>query len=292
MPQGPQETRFWLTNMVGWHDFTVDEVKLATGMTPQAIEAGLAEWRIKPGMRPARKAGEDIQIQPYPGGRHPRIGFLDGAIDPQRETKFSVFLPWEGAGYAVVDVPEAIWSNLGLTYLAHRHIPTIWEKQGVAMKPMEWERLEHGLRLKRTLPNGIEFQTKIEPGAQRVLMELSMKNGSDKGLKDLRVQNCVMLKMARGFEPQDNANKLLQKPYAACSNKEGDRWIITAWGDCDRMWANAPCPCMHSDPKFPDCGPGESRTLRGGLWFYEGRDIKGELKRLEGEDWRTAKMKF
>ena len=23
---------------------------------------------------------------PYPGGRHPRIGFLEGAVDPQRET--------------------------------------------------------------------------------------------------------------------------------------------------------------------------------------------------------------
>ena len=68
---------------------------------------------------------------PYPGGRHPRIGFLEGAIDPQRETKLSVFTPWHDSSYVVADVPEAIWSNLGLTYLAHTHIPTIWTAQKI-----------------------------------------------------------------------------------------------------------------------------------------------------------------
>ena len=64
-------------------------------------------------------------------GRHPRIGFLDGAIRPQRETKISVFTPWDPHSYVVVDVPEAIWSNLGLTYLAHTHIDTVWTKKKI-----------------------------------------------------------------------------------------------------------------------------------------------------------------
>lgn len=64
---------------------------------------------------------------------HPRRGFLDGAIDPQRETKVSIFPPWSGGGYVVVDVPEAIFSDLGLTYLAHTHIPTIWDSQSIEL---------------------------------------------------------------------------------------------------------------------------------------------------------------
>ena len=45
---------------------------------------------------------------PYPGGRHPRLGFLDGAIRPQRETKVSVFAPWE----RVVDTSRGIeWAT-------------------------------------------------------------------------------------------------------------------------------------------------------------------------------------
>jgi hypothetical protein len=50
-------------------------------------------------------------VLPYPGGRHPRIGFLDGAVNPQRETKISVSTPWDEQSYVVVDLPEAIWSN-------------------------------------------------------------------------------------------------------------------------------------------------------------------------------------
>ncbi len=48
-----------------------------------------------PGERPRRKAGEPLLVRPYPGGRHPRIGFLEGAVEPQRETKVSVCSPWD-----------------------------------------------------------------------------------------------------------------------------------------------------------------------------------------------------
>jgi hypothetical protein len=59
--------------------------------------------------RPVRKEGEPLLVLPYPGGRHPRVGFRDGSIRPQRETKASVFAPWADGGYAVADVPEAVW---------------------------------------------------------------------------------------------------------------------------------------------------------------------------------------
>jgi hypothetical protein len=36
---------------------------------------------------------------------------------------------------------------------------------------------------------------------------------------------------------------------------------------------------MHSDPIFPDCQPGKTVRVRGGLWFYEGDDIYGEIER-------------
>jgi hypothetical protein len=41
-------------------------------------------------------------------------------------------------------------------------------------------------------------------------------------------------------------------------------------------------PCLHSDPKFPDCKPGETAALHGWMSFYEGNDIDAELKRIEG----------
>ena len=123
-------------------------------------------------------------------------------------------------------------------------------------------------------------------------MKLTLTNGSTEMLTDLRVQNCVMLKGAKGFDRQTNDNKLMQSPYVACKNETGDRWIITAWQPIHRPWANPPCPCLHADPKFPDCPPSETRTLHGWLSFYEGKDIQGELKRLDGLSWdRDAEAK-
>ena len=142
-----------------------------------------------------------VRVSPYPGGRHPRVGFLEGAIDPQRETKFTAFTPWDPDSYVVVDVPEAVWSNLGLTYLAHTHIQTHWDKQGIKLPMQEWT--QHGdgtLTHERTLPNGIEFGARIVPRGEHVEMELWLKNGTAEKLTNLRIQNCVMLKGANGFK--------------------------------------------------------------------------------------------
>ena len=226
---------------------------------------------------------------PYPGGRHPRIGFLEGAIRPQRETKISVFAPWDETSYVVADVPEAIWSNLGLTYLAHTHVPTVWTKAGVALPPLEWTRHADGtLAFERRLPNGIRFGTKVRPTPQAVRMEMWLFNGTSEPLSDLRVQNCVMLKGAAGFVDQTNDNKLFHPPYAACRSTDGRRWIITAWTPCQRAWGNAKCPCLHSDPQFPDCPSGQTERLHGWLSFYEGDKIEDELRRIDQTGWREG----
>jgi hypothetical protein len=283
------DLRSWLTNMVGYHRFTLEEVRSATGLTLPEIDAAIKRFDIAPGRVPPRGPGDPLVVLPYPGGRHPRIGFLEGAIDPQRETKISVFTPWADGGYVVADVPEAIWSNLGLTYLAHTHVPTLWSKQNIELEKLEWTWLPGGqLQCERTLPNGIRFGTLVRPTSEVVRMEMWLFNGTPATLSDLRVQNCVMLKGAIGFAEQTNDNKVLESPYAACRNAEGNRWVISAWEPCQRVWANKPCPCLHSDPQFPDCPPGETRRLRGWLSFYEGTDIRGEFRRIDSLGWRNA----
>jgi hypothetical protein len=109
-----------------------------------------------------------------------------------------------------------------------------------------------------------------------------LTNGTDKLLTDLKVQDCVRHKGARGSAAQTNTNKLIRKPYVACRSDDGRRWIVAAWEPCDRPWANWLCPCLHSDPKFPDCPPGASVRVHGGSWFYEGREIEAELRRIDG----------
>ncbi|MCK4293365.1 MAG: hypothetical protein KAY65_09225 [Planctomycetes bacterium] len=286
VPSTDADLRYWLGNMVWYHRFTNEEITAATGLVETEIEESKRKFDIRADNRPEQAKGAPILVLPYPGGRHPRIGFLEGAIEPQRETKLSVFTPWDANSYVVVDVPEAIWSNLGLTYLAHTHIDTIWTKQGIELEKLEWNRYPDGrLDIERKLPNGIAFGVKVRPTKDAVLMEMRLTNGTDKKLTGLRIQNCVMTKMAKGFEQQTNENKVLQNPYAACRSSGGKRWIITAWEGCHRTWANERPPCFHSDPKFPDLEPGQTARLRGRLSFYEGTDIEGEFKRIEPTGW-------
>lgn len=282
-PADQAELRYWLENMVWHHRFSVDEVRRATGLAVGEIEAALARFKISEATRPATN-GDVVKVLPYPGGRHPRTGFLDGALDPKRETKVSVFTPWDAASYVVVDVPEAICSKPGLLYLAHTHVPTRWSKQGVTLPRLEWTRAADGtLECERTLPNNVTFGAKVTPQRDGVRFALWLSNGSDELLTDLRVQNCVMLKAAAGFSAQTSQNKRIESPIAAVQSEDGKRWIITAWTECNRAWANPPVPCLHSDPKFPDCAPGETKRLQGSLWFYEGDVIDAELVRLKAQ---------
>ena len=132
--QGGNDERRWLSNMVVHHGFSAEEIRDATGVTIEKAK----EWARQYAGEPKKRGDkEPLKVLPYPGGRHPRIGFLEGAIDPQRETKLSIFTPWDERSYVVADVPEAIWSNLGLTYLAHKHIDTIWTKQGIELPKLE-----------------------------------------------------------------------------------------------------------------------------------------------------------
>jgi hypothetical protein len=286
-PASDRELQQWLKNMVWYHHLTFDEMTGATGLTGDQLQSALSRLQISAADRPARPVGSPLLVLPYPGGRHPRIGFLDGAIRPQRETKLSVFTPWDADSYVVLDIPEAIWSNLGLTYLAHTHIPTIWDKQNVSLPKQEWRVAKDAAYVsERTLPNGIAFGTRVRSMPDHLEMDMWLTNGTDSTLTDLRVQNCVLLKAADGFAQQTNDNKYFSGPYVACHSADKRRWVITAWEPLHRSWANAPCPCLHSDPKFPDCAAGDTKRLRGWLSFYEGTDIDAEIARINATRWQ------
>jgi hypothetical protein len=278
--ESDDDLRYWLLNAQR-HALTDSEIAIALALPEPEVAATRERLKVKKNDELPAKKGL-LEVLPYPGGRHPRIGFLDGAIDPQRETKVSVFLPWDRASYVVVDLPEAIWSNLGLTYLAHTHVPTIWTRQGVELEQLEWQRGDdRTLRLERKLPNGIAYAARVEPQKDAVRMRLSLTNGTKEKLSDLRIQNCVMLKGAKDFAAQTNDNKVFRSPFVCVQSDDKRRWIITAWERCHRAWGNPPCPCLHSDPRFSDLAPGESEEITGWLWFYEGEDLDAELARLQ-----------
>ena len=246
---------------------------MATGLSLSDAEREIANRTSTQ----AESGSTEVRLLPYPGGRHPRRGFLDGAIDPQRETKISVFPPWKEGGYVVIDVPEAIFSNLGLIYLAHTHVPTIWDKQPTPLPRLEWSEIENGLSVRRDLPNGIVFKSTVTKTPSGVEMTIDLTNGTLEKLTGLRVQVCTMLKVAVGFQSQEPLESIIHDSLIAVRARGTDRWIITRWEPNQRVWQNPPVPCIHSDPIFPDCKPGETVSVSGSLRFYEGSDVRSEI---------------
>ena len=134
MEASRREARYWLENMLAVHRFSPTEAATVLGWTEAEVDTRAREWGLTTDPSPGAVPGGPVRLHPYPGGRHPRIGFLDGAIDPQRGTKLSLVPPWKDGGYVVLDLPEAIFSNLGLTFLAHTHIPTLWTREGIDIR--------------------------------------------------------------------------------------------------------------------------------------------------------------
>lgn len=256
------DQRYWLENMLHAHRYSTTEAAQVLGWSDDQVADARRD------VEPAPRQG--LKVLPYPGGRALRIGFREGAIDPLRGTKASVFLPWDTDQYVVVDLTEAIFSNIGLLFLAHTHIPTVWNEQNKIIDNVDWERAGGGIRSRWRLPNGVEFGASVAPEKGEVRMELWLTNGTDYPLSKLRTQICVLLKGAKDFNPQTNDNKIMGKTAAAVKSRNGSRWIVTEWERCGRTWGNALCPCIHSDPVLPDCAAGETVRVAGRLWFAKG----------------------
>lgn len=277
-----REPAYWLENMLVHHRYTLGEAALVLGWTAEEVQKKADELHINRDLIPQKTAGGLVRVLPYPGGREVRRGFTEANIDFQRGMKASVFLPWDATSYVVVDLPEAIFSNKRLLYLAHTHIPTIWDEQNVIIENIDWTREPDGsLKHERVLPNKIAFGASIKPRAGGVDMELWLRNGTDETLPGLRTQICDHLKGAPEFNEQTTTNKIFQSPSVAVHSAGGDRWILTTWERCGRAWGNQLVPCLHADPVLPDCAPGETVRVRGRLWFYEGKDVQQELAKAK-----------
>ncbi len=283
----------WLAIMKR-HRFTTAEMVAATGISESKLQTMLDLPNDDPFAQLARPATESLEVLPYPGGRHPRLGFRDGAIRPERETKVSVFSPWNRDQYVVLDIPEAIWMNhregKELLFLAHTHVPTFWDKQHQEVARSDWQSDGRGgWIVERRLPNGVRFGTRVQPTRTELRMRMWLVNGSRETLRGLRVQNCAMLAASGTFGVQTNENKLFRPPYAAVHDGSRKRWIIFAWRNAKRTWGNVQVPCLHSDPEFSSCEPGESSALAGWFSFYAGNNIEAELDRIDSLKWWETK---
>lgn len=263
---------YWVDNMRRFHGYEWNEVAQVTGHSVSEIQ------EVAKGLKEVIKLNDDVlTVLPYPGGRHPRIGALDSMIDPMRGTKLSIFLPWDKTQYVVLDLPEALFTQLGVNFLGHTHVPTIWDKQKITIDNSDWKMYHSGgYENSWALPNGVEVNVEVVPLAESVEMELIVYNGSDADMEFINGQVCIMLKGAHEFDLQTRDNKVLTDEIAAVRSEDGSRWILTQWEKLRRTWDNPKCPCVHFDPVLDPCKPGETVRVKGRIWFHEGKELPEE----------------
>jgi hypothetical protein len=308
-----QNLAFWLKNMKYDHKYTNEEMMLVTGMSSIELEEELSTLEAKmqqeiqseeqQGVRsfeqremksetgqeispemPGRTNTQRVKVRPYPGVRHPRINFKEGMLSPMRSTKVSIFLPWDPDEYVVLDLPEALFTQFGLTFLGHKHIPTLFDYQKIVLENRDWKITNEGsFHNIWDLPNKMRIGADIYPGIHELDLKLWLQNNTDSVLTDLQSQVCIMLKMATKFNGLHNDNKIFDSPVAAVRSNDGDYWIITAWNGGNHAWGNEDCPCLHSDPRLPDCKPGETVSVKGKIWFYNGTDIESKIGSIKKE---------
>lgn len=56
----------------------------------------------------------------------------------------------------------------------------------------------------------------------------------------------------------------------ATESPQGGRWVAFTWERNRVLFTNINCPCIHSQPTFPDCQPGRVVRNHGKILFHEG----------------------
>ena len=114
------ELRGWLISMLLHHRYTATEAGAALDMTAEQVNSAAKRLGIMNEFPRLRHPG----VLPYPGGRHPRTGFLDGAIRPQRETKVSLFAPGRTAATPWLTFPRRCGTTPGPAVVSCSTLPT------------------------------------------------------------------------------------------------------------------------------------------------------------------------
>jgi len=234
------------------------------------------------------------------------IRILPGQWRPHFEYEHIAWVspPWESEDYIWLDFPEAIFCNLGLLYLSHRHpdYPVVFPD----IVKVPWETLPDGIGFTRRLPGGIEFAGAVRrKEVSRVSLELSLRNNSDQPLTEITLQTCAYLRAIKEFAEYTSDNKFVHVPEAgwmrfekarktgredgrfrigwregpkaadlpviATLSNQAERLVAMTWYEATYSFVgNRRHPCMHADPFFPDLQPGRQASIRGELIFFEG----------------------
>lgn len=85
------------------------------------------------------------------------------------------------------------------------------------------------------------------------------------------------------------ADERCDASFIATESVGGGRVLGIAWESAYKVTSNHQFLCIHSDPIVPACPAGESRTVRGRVYFHEGsvEELYARARAEFGESWAT-----
>lgn len=214
---------------------------------------------------------------------------------------------WGSQDYAWLDFPECVNGDQGIFFLSNVYPdPTLDTLRHREFAPTRWQDEGNGLRVERTLPDGLRFGGTLRVADESsVAMELHIHNGTGASLTGIRLVPCLMLRTLQGFETCTGTNKFVYLegrgwtnldeahamenhpgrfpigdgrrgvgspwPLVAARGAEGSRMIVVTFlDDTHSLTGNPVMPCMHAHAAAGDLEPGASKTMEGRILFLEG----------------------
>lgn len=76
-------------------------------------------------------------------------------------------------------------------------------------------------------------------------------------------------------------------PFIATESTDGGKLVGIAWENTWKVMSNTQGPCIHADPVIPACAAGESASVRGKIYFFQGtaEELYERCRKDFGKSW-------
>lgn len=240
----------------------------------------------------------------------PRLRVVPAHFPDHPSASVTVHHPWEAEGASNLMLPENLFAGQDVLFTGQNWVevdaryPQALQPDVREIVPGRLVRYEHKLGDEYVL----RARAEVKDGG--VDLELTVENKTDAALEGLRAQVCLGSQRVADFAsksldgvvvPVDGKMRPLTevanvgawdglKRYVPVRADEArsdglteadlaliglvnggsSRTIGVSWQGARFLIANGELSCIHADPYFPDCPPGESVTARGRIFFAEG----------------------
>ena len=239
----------------------------------------------------------------------PHLAVVPADFEGKPTASVQIQFPWDVGGVSNLMLPENLFSGDETLFTGQNWVevdakyPQEEQPEMKEVVPARLVRYRHPLGEEYVLSG----QAEVRDGG--IDVELTVENLTDEPLEGLRAQVCFGCQQAADFASEDLARVHVPVkgkmrpvtevkrvgswdglkrylpvkgagptggltaaaiPFIGLENSDGTRSVGITWQGATQLSTNGELTCIHADPTFPDCPPGESVTAKGRIFFTKG----------------------